>query len=78
MSTKITGSRFENSPFEDVFSRFEVGKDGYVIKTKEATIKRAKIAANAGFIVDPVTGQGFWGWANPSIALDPTKTNGRS
>ncbi len=72
MPTKIVGSKYENSPFEDVFVKFARDKYGVLILTTEAAVERAKIAANAGFLVDPFTGMGFWStgdWRNPSVAL---------
>lgn len=60
MTTKIIGSKFENHPTVDVFDMFERDKGGRIILSEQAKVDRAKIAAKHGFIVDPVSGQGFW------------------
>lgn len=72
MTTRIVGSKCENSPYVDVFAKFPRLKDGTVPLNPEACIERAKIAANYGFLVDPFTGMCFWShgdWRNPSVAL---------
>jgi hypothetical protein len=72
MSTKIVGSRYDNSPNEDVFVLFDKDKDGFVLKTKEAAIERAKIAAKKGFLVDPISGAGYWSlgnWRDLSVTM---------
>ena len=72
MNTKIVGSRYDNSPSEDVFSLFEKDSKGFILKTKEAALERAKIAAKKGFLVDPVSGMGFWSignWRDPSLTM---------
>ena len=75
MTTKIQGSLYENNPREDVFDKFDRDATGRVVLTDQGAIERAKIAANHGFIVDPVTGKGFWAmsnWKAPQ-AIDPTR-----
>lgn len=74
MTTEISGSKYQNSPFEDVFGRFKV-KNGRIDLSEEAKLERAKIAREAGFLVDPVSGQGFW--PTPvAVVVDPTKKSG--
>ena len=72
MSTKIVGSKYDNSPNEDVFALFDKDASGFIIKTREAALERAKIAAKKGFLVDPVSGVGFWSignWRDPAVTM---------
>lgn len=64
MTTKIIGSKYENNGREDVFAKFPKDKGGRIFLSPEAALERAKIAANHGFLVDPISGQGFWTMSN--------------
>ena len=68
--SKISGSKYEIP--DNVISRFDRDKQGRVYFTPEAILERAKISANNGFLVDPVTGQGFWSignWRDPVTTI---------
>ena len=66
----IVNTVYKNCPFNDVFSKFEKNSEGKFVLSPEQSIERAKIAANNGFLVDPITGDGFWAlsdWRNTPI-----------
>lgn len=57
--TEIIGAKYNNHPTKDVFKLFIVERD-HIDFSEDGKLQRAKIARDNGFMVDPISGKGFW------------------